>query len=65
MNTFDDPRFNYKFVALIEGNPCIYDTTHPDYAIAEKVDAGWQIVVNELGTGGNRQQVPKSAQVKR
>uniref|UniRef100_A0A1Q3EYK9 Putative alcohol dehydrogenase transcription factor myb/sant-like protein n=1 Tax=Culex tarsalis TaxID=7177 RepID=A0A1Q3EYK9_CULTA len=49
MNSFDDPRFNYKFVALIECNPCIYDTTHPDYAILEKVDAGWQAVVNELG----------------
>lgn len=53
MTSFDDPRVNYKFVALIECYPWIYDTTHPDYATAEKVDAGWQSVVEELGIGGN------------
>ncbi|EDS37998.1 predicted protein [Culex quinquefasciatus] len=55
MTSFDDPRVNYKFVALIECYPWIYDTTHPDYAIAEKVDAGWQQVVDELGIGATIQ----------
>ncbi|KAL9695235.1 hypothetical protein quinque_014520 [Culex quinquefasciatus] len=44
-----------QFVALIECYPWIYDTTHPDYAIAEKVDAGWQQVVDELGIGATIQ----------
>lgn len=51
MSSFDDPRFNYKFVALVEQHPWIYDTTHPDYAVSEKIDEGWQSVVHQLEGG--------------
>ncbi|KAH8337998.1 hypothetical protein KR059_000518 [Drosophila kikkawai] len=44
----DDPVFNVRFVQFVEGEPCLWNYTHPGYSKKEEVQRAWQQVANEI-----------------
>jgi hypothetical protein len=47
-----DKTANFVFVQLIEQDPGIYDTSHPDYARREKIDLASEKISHEINESG-------------
>jgi hypothetical protein len=49
-----DEAANFVFVQLIEHESGIYDESHPDYAMKDKIDLAWKWISHVMKESGSK-----------